>query len=72
MRSKLLWENMQLVEPWQNEEVGDEIFTMNPTFLPRDRLSATQQAVSYPSPALISSNRLAFIPDPLHAALECF
>ena len=72
MRSKLLWENMQLVEPWQNEEVGDEVFTMNPTFLPRDRLSTAQQAVTCPFPALISNDRLAAIPACLHAALLCF
>ncbi len=48
VRSKVMWENMQLVEPWENEEVSDDIFTINPTFLPRDRLSAAQQAVSVP------------------------
>ena len=45
VRSKVLWEGMQLVEPWENEEVSDDIFTINPTFLPRDRLSAAQQSV---------------------------
>lgn len=45
VRSKVLWEGMQLVEPWENEEVSDDIFTINPTFLPRDRLSSAQQSV---------------------------
>ena len=45
VRSKVMWEGMQLVEPWENEEVSDDIFTINPTFLPRDRLSAAQQSV---------------------------
>ena len=45
MRSKVMWEGMQLVEPWENEEVSDDIFIINPTFLPRDRLSAAQQSV---------------------------
>ena len=46
LHSKVLWPNMQLVEPWENEEVSDDIFTINPTFLPRDRLSSAQQSVS--------------------------
>lgn len=45
VRSKVLWEGMQLVEPWENEEVSDDIFATNPTFLPRDRLSPAQQSV---------------------------
>ena len=47
VRDKVLWQNMQLVEPWENDEVRDDIFAINPTFNPRDRLSSAQQAVSY-------------------------
>jgi len=46
VRSKVMWQDIQLVEPWGDEEVSDDIFSFNPTFLPRDRLSSTQQAVS--------------------------
>lgn len=46
IRSKVMWQDMQLVEPWENEEVSDEVFSSNPTFIPRDRLSSTQQEVS--------------------------
>ena len=52
VRSKVLWEGMQLVEPWETEEVADELFVVNPTFIPRDRLSAAQQSVSY-SPVML-------------------
>ena len=45
VRSKVVWQGMQLVEPWENEEVSDGIFATNPTFLPRDRLSPAQQSV---------------------------
>ena len=52
VRSKVLWHGMQLVEPWENEEVSDDLFTINPTFLPRDRLSSAQQTVTAPAPCL--------------------
>ena len=45
VRAKVMWQDIQLVEPWGDEEVSDDIFSFNPTFLPRDRLSSTQQAV---------------------------
>lgn len=45
VRSKVLWDGMQLVEPWENDEVSDDIFTVNPSFVPRDRLSSAQQSV---------------------------
>lgn len=37
---------MQLVEPWDNDDVSDEIFKINPTFMPREQLSPAQQSVS--------------------------
>ena len=49
VRGKVMWEGMQLVEPWESEEVSDDMFSINPTFLPRNRLSATQQSVSSPA-----------------------
>lgn len=46
VHDKVLWEGMQLVAPWENDAVSDDIFTINPTFIPRDRLSSAQQSVS--------------------------
>ncbi|KAL3131184.1 hypothetical protein ABBQ38_000488 [Trebouxia sp. C0009 RCD-2024] len=45
VRNKVLWDGMQLVAPWENDAVSDDIFTVNPTFIPRDRLSSAQQSV---------------------------
>lgn len=73
VRSKVLWEGMQLVEPWENEEVSDDIFATNPTFLPRDRLSPAQQSVralhqsqfvkfpDRPQPSCVVCNKVAVV-----------
>lgn len=47
VQSTVLWQNMQLVEPWENDDVSDEIFKINPTFMPREQLSPAQRSVSF-------------------------
>ena len=44
VQEQVLWQNMQLVEPWDTDDVSDEIFRVNPTFIPRERRTASDEA----------------------------